>query len=277
MKEELGRSAQVTITSVMKNNGVRKDGLTIQQEGAQIAPTVYVDEFYREYCRGTTMPEILEQLLKVYRKNVPKEIFDASFFRDFESVRGLLTCRLINREKNAELLRTVPYQKFLDLALVVFCNVEHDAIGKGAILIHESHLRMWDITKNELFVIARENTRVTSPEELISMGELLREMTGEELITEESPMYVLSNQQRMYGAVHIIFDQVLQKIAEELKGDFWVLPSSIHECIVLPEDFRMTREELERMVHEVNTYEVEEEDILSDRVYYYNRRLHRLS
>ena len=74
----------------------------------------------------------------------------------------------------------------------------------------------------------------------------------------------------------MIYDSVLEDAGRKLESDFWLLPSSIHECILVPSDVSMTKEELEAMVHHVNEIEVTREEYLSDSVYFYQRDLHKL-
>ncbi|MDO4521876.1 MAG: DUF5688 family protein [Eubacteriales bacterium] len=278
MKEKLGGEVQVELHRITKNNTVILDGLSIQKNKSKIAPTVYLNEFYREYEKGMTIPEILECLEEAYHKSEQSVEFDPAFYSDFDRVKKLLACKLIHRERNAALLQNVPYQEFLDLAVVVYCRVESEVIGNGTILVYESHLQMWGITKEELFRIAKDNTRRLLPEEHMHIRDMIEDLTGEETPPDDgASMYVLTNNRRLFGAVNMIFDSVLEKIGKELNRNFWILPSSVHECILIPDSYFMERRELEMMVADVNRREVAPEDFLSNQVYFYERNLHRLS
>ena len=89
-------------------------------------------------------------------------------------------------------------------------------------------------------------------------------------------MYVLSNNQRNYGAVSILYEGLLKDIGERLQEDYYVLPSSVHEVIIVPESNSPGQEELEHMIVEINETQVEPEEVLSDRAYYYSRKEARL-
>ncbi|EET62324.1 hypothetical protein BRYFOR_05357 [Marvinbryantia formatexigens DSM 14469] len=283
MKEKLGEGVQVQLHQILKNNSVVLDALSVSEEGSAIAPTIYLNDFYRKYQEGTSVPEIVDQMAALYRKSRVTEPFDTTFYADFAKVKPRLACRLINREKNRELLKLVPYRVFLDLAVVVYYYFEDDRLGTGTILVHGSHCRNWGITEEELFACARENTLHIQPEEFLSMRSVLEKFQGiREVKTEDGaetslPMYVLTNKSNYFGAASLLFDSVLQDIAAKLEGDFWVLPSSIHECIIVPSEFTMSKEELQEMVREINRSEVAQEDFLSDEIYLYRREVHKLS
>ena len=221
-------------------------------------------------------------MVESYEQNRLRGTFDTSFYADYEKVRLRLACRLINRQKNEKLLKEVPYLPFLDLAVVVYYYFEDCSFGTGTILVYESHRKSWRVSEEELFAAARENTLKIQPAEFMSMREILQKYqedvpAGEEEEMPLQPMYVLSNRSNYFGAAGILFDSVLQKIAGQLADDFWILPSSIHECIIVPASLLTTREELQNMVRQINRLEVAQEDFLSDEVYYYEREIHKLT
>ncbi|MDO5539272.1 MAG: DUF5688 family protein [Eubacteriales bacterium] len=276
-EERLGEDVQVQLHRITKNNSVVLDGMSIRREGNGIAPTIYLNDFYRDYQDGADMSEILDAVEKIYEKSLENASFDGDFYMDFENVRKHLACRIINRERNSELLKKIPHRDFLDLAAVVYYYFENDQMGTGTILVHDSHLKNWQVDAQELLEIARENTRKLLPEEFVSMRQLLEKyhVLSEE-DTQENSMYVLTNKGNWFGAVYMMYDCILEKIGEKLETDFWILPSSIHECIIVPVKISMTKQGLEEMVREINRSEVDEEEFLSDRVYLYQRDVHRL-
>lgn len=279
MKERLGEAVQIQIHRILKNNSVVLDGLSISEQDSSIAPTIYLNDFYREYQQGTDLPDILTCMEHIYEKSRITQSFDTAFYTDFEKVRPNLACRLINMEKNRELLKKVPYKEFLDLALVAYYCFEDAVLGAGTILVYGSHCKSWGISEEELFICARENTLRMRPTVFSTMASVLKrhEICMPEAEEEEHPIFVLTNEQGTFGAAGIAFDHVLQKIGQTLESDFWVLPSSVHECIIIPEDGNVHKEALRETVREINRCEVEEEEYLSDEVYFYQRELHKLS
>ena len=198
--------------------------------------------------------------------------------------------RLINTEKNKDLLLDVPHKKFLDLSLVFAVLVEADNDGTAVMLIKDLHMRQWKVTKEQLWDAAKENTKRLLPAECFGMNfavyELLSRSTPgeherenllrrtwhihEELeLPEKDKMYVLSNKLKNYGAACIAYPYILDMLAGVLKENFYVLPSSVHEVIIVPESSQIRQSELERMVREINETQVPEEEILSNHAYFY--------
>lgn len=277
MQERMGEEVQIQIRQVVKNNNIVLDGLCISEKDSGIAPTIYLNGYYRQYKEGKSVPEILDAMQETYEKNRKGINFDPSFYADFSCVRPHLMCRVINRQKNKEQLKQVPWRPFLNLAIVVCCHFEDEIVGNGSILVYQNHLKGWGITETELFRIARENTLQIQPEEFMSMSSILKKYhmeSGE--VHDPQPMFVLTNRGNYFGAVCMIFDSVLANIGETLQDDFWVLPSSIHECVIVPSQIQTNGTELEELVREINKKEVQAEEFLSDEIYFYHRMLHKL-
>ena len=86
-----------------------------------------------------------------------------------------------------------------------------------------------------------------------------------------SDMYVLTNESKLNGAACILYENVLYDFAQKLGADLYILPSSVHEVILLPKLSMFEKDELVNMVKEVNTEGVAADEVLSDHVYEYNR------
>ena len=113
----------ITVSDILKNNDTHLDGLTILAPGQHLAPTLYLDYYYGQYERGRSFSDITDDILTAYRENRPKSPVDISFFTDYDKVKSRVTMKLINYERNRELLKRVPYYRFLDLAIVFLCLV----------------------------------------------------------------------------------------------------------------------------------------------------------
>lgn len=282
VQQKMGKEVRVSLHRVSKNNGVYLDGLSVHEDDQNIAPTIYLNDFYREFQEGCGLPKIVEQIGELYEKSKIKGKIDTGFYMNFENIRERIACKLISFERNRELLEKVPYVRYLDLAVVFYYMMEHEELGEGTILIYGSHLEMWKVTEEELYRQARENTLRLLSWEFYSMREVIRDLAteerDEELFSESClPMYVLTNRNRSFGAAVILFDSVLAEVGDCLKEDFYILPSSIHEVIIIPAGFALPREELEHMVQEINETQLLPQEVLSERVYYYCCTQHSLS
>ena len=275
----LGTEVRVELRQITKNNGIILDGICILEKGCNVSPTIYLEEFYQEYKNGMSLREIASRICEVYEKRCRGIPFSLEYFLDFEKMKERIFCKLINRELNKELLNEVPNILYLDLAVVFACAVENEEFGNGSILVREEHRKLWRVSKELLYEYARENTFRLRPFELKSMEELIEDMVEpeEKKLLKEIPMYVLSNQKRVFGAAGLLYDRVLSDAGVRLEDDFYVLPSSVHEVILVPDHVAGSEKELRTMVHEVNHTQVEPEEILSESVYHYDRKKHSLS
>ena len=275
VQARLGEGKVVELRSVLKFNNVRLCGLTITEEGKNISPTIYLESFYEAYCRGASLSAIVDALVDSYL-NVPlKESVDVSFFKNFEKVKGRIAYRLLNVEKNRELLADVPFIPYLDLAICFFYSFGDMAAGEGSILIRRSHMEMWNTDVRELFLLAQENTRKLFPVDLMRMQTLLEGMLGDE--GKEMPdemeqvnIYVLTNTKRVQGAAAMLYPDVLAELAGKLGSSFFIIPSSVHELILVPFRKDISVSALKNMIYEVNHTQLGPEDVLSDSLYAYD-------
>lgn len=281
-KEELCRILQkrtegkkkVILQQVEKNNGVVLDAVVLQGEKEQVLPTIYLEELYEIYEEGATLEQIAGRILCEEEKWKEEVEFSLEEFEDYTRARTSIFYKLVNYQMNESMLKRVPHIRYLDLAVVFYYRVEQGDFPGGSVLIHNNNLVTWGITKSQLMKDAAFNTSRKLPYSFVGMESLIAELSGEKLMdfpTEEL-MYVLTNEEKYYGAAVLLYPHVLSHIGTLLKRNFFVLPSSVHECILVPDLGHYTRFELMKMVREVNQNQVEEEEILSYQVYYYDRK-----
>lgn len=271
VKRELGEGCQVEVKQVRKNNGVIRHGLLILSGDCNVAPTIYLDLFWESYEQGSSFGMLIRRILAIYRRSMPKGV-DMGFFRSFEKVRDRICYRLVGRRENEELLREVPHIEFLDLAICFYYAYQGSALGEGSILLYDSHVEMWGTDTAELFRLANENTPRLYPCVCNSMDEILEGGAQEDLegFWDGLPMKVLSNGKRLYGAASMIYPEVLGQIASRGGRSFYILPSSIHEVILLADMGNGKPEAFRKMIAEINSTQVDPEEVLSDSLYYYD-------
>lgn len=280
MKKTLGAGCRVECKEVRKNNGVILHGLLVLGENRNVAPTIYLDTFLEAYEAGATFGSIIQRLTDICKEDMLREAIDMEFFRSFEKVRDRICYRLIGRKGNEELLEDIPYIEFLDLAICFYYAYHGDALGDGTILIHNSHMELWDTCTAELFGVAKRNTQRLFPWVCSSLAEVLDEIGAEDgdritaaqedIFLREMPLQVLSNVKRAHGAICMLYPDLLDRLAGNGQQNFYILPSSIHEVILLTDTGAESPGELKKMVTEVNRTQVAPEEVLSDSLYYYD-------
>ncbi len=275
----LGESATVTIHTALKNNGYERVGLTISEKHINLSPTIYLEEYFKYFEDDDSIDDIADSILHVYHEVRFDHSWQVHTISNFELIKEKIVYKIIHAPQNETLLKTLPSLPYLDFAVVFYILFEVDDNGTATIPVTEDLLRLWNTSLKELFHIAMKNTPKLLPPVFkpmrIVVEELLEHPYDEDL-QDNDVMFVLTNPLRSLGAACILYDNVLLHIGNFLKENYYVLPSSIHEVIIIPESQAPGKETLNDMVVEINKTQVAIEDVLSNHVYYYDRELEEL-
>ena len=273
LQEKMGEDCTITVTKVLKNNDICLTGVVIMEESDSISPTIYLEEPYRQYQDGASLEEIVEDITAVYDKHAHNVSLDMDFFRQYEAVEERIYHKVINYEKNRKLLDDVPYFRWHDLAVIFYYAMEEAAFGRASILIHNNHLDMWGQSAEAVYRTACRNMKQHMPDLVLPMWRLLEDTMGIRMEESESsmPLYVLTNRERIFGASAMLYSDKVRKLAEELNTDLLILPSSVHEVLLLPDDKAQNYDFYRQMVSEVNRTQVDPEEVLSFNLYRYDR------
>ena len=269
---------QIRIRTVLKNNDRKLDGLVICEPGNTISPTIYLNGFYRRIEEGeASFCDVMDDVVMLYENNRPAKDLDVDFFSDYTRVKPRIIYKVVSKSRNKELLETVPHLDYLDLAVVFLCLFDQKEKETATILLHNSHLKLWKVTVEDLWKAASVNTPRLMPYVIQPMGDVLAEMMGipvdDELleVLKLQRLYIVSNVPRVHGATTMLYPNMLSEFAKCMQSDFFILPSSIHELILFPAEDKSDYAGLMELVQQVNATEVSPEDILSDHPYYYCR------
>lgn len=278
VKEQMREGMSVCVQRTMKNNGKVRIGIMLSEEGSNVSPTIYLEEYFDQFQKHKSIDQIVKNIWRLYREVRLEHTWETSMLQSFSKTRQKIVYKLIHAQENEELLKTIPHVLYLDLAIVCYILLDISESGTATILITNEMMKMWKIEKELLYSIAHQNTKKVLPVEFKTMRSVVAELLGEEnrLGEEEDIMYVLTNEIRSFGASCILYDKVLEDIGNQLGENYYVLPSSVHEVIIVPESKSPNRADLEDMIEEINDTQVEEEEILSYRAYYFSRKENRL-
>ena len=269
----------VLINTVTKNNGVKLTGIVATVKGN--GPCVYLNDLYGEYENGEMEVErAVDEVYGLLMKHLDDvRGIDISGFLNWETVRGNIYAKLVNAEQNKEQLGTIPHRPFLDLAVVYYAVASDLGIqGTSTILIRNEHMEMWGQDENALYQAAMSNMRSEGEPDLKSIADVIKNILPDAVDFMEDreccpnpDMYVLTNRRKCFGASELLDRNTLQMIADKVGDGFIVLPSSLHEVIILDPNNAAEYEELAEMVKEVNDTQVSVEERLSYHVYVYSR------
>ncbi len=256
--------------------------MVIIENGKNISPNFYLQLYYQEYLHGTCIEDIVAQMLKRYEE-LQYEDF-SNFSMDIESCMDKIVCRLVSYEKNSKLLEDIPHIRFLDLAIIFYCLVTENKDGIGSIRISNKIMENWNMTVKMLYQVAIYNTERLFPKVFCSLQSMLESMlvSGTKEMSEafydaydynlqdvKAP-FILTNRRGINGAAVILYPDCLKEIGKMAGDDLYIIPSSIHELIIVPDYIQTHPKELRRMVKEVNTSCVAAEEVLSDMIYKYS-------
>lgn len=253
-----GYEVTVEEHAIEKNNGVSKRGYIINEKGHSVSPTIYYDENQSE-------SENLQGMFDAFIDNRVDLDLDKVISKKY--VLSHLTYKLIDQDRNEKLLKDCPHTDFLDLSKVYVIDLGEAGMDKATILIHNSHLARIGITLEEL------EKNATNPWGFSckNIGEYLSDLMGMPAPAEmnEAPMYIVTNEAKLFGAGLMTDSESMKKVSEITGMErFIILPSSIHEIIVVPDE--REAKEFANLVKSINQTEVAEDEVLSDSVYLYN-------
>ncbi len=280
----------ISVQPILKNNNLILDGLLLTDVGINISPTIYLDHYFDLYEKGTDMSDICARIVSSYENARLEESIDMTFFENFDRIRSHIIYKVINASQNETLLNDVPHINYMDLAIVFCCFLPANSCAlvadssNATILIHNNHLALWGVTTDELYNVAKANTPVLMQPQVLPLVDTILELMpdedfgmSEEELYEDIPILILTNTLRFLGAAAILYNDILGKCSKQLGGDFFVIPSSIHEVLLVPITPDIDREFLDSMVQDVNANHVAVEEVLSDHVYFYNHKTQALS
>lgn len=282
----LGENYEVIIREVVKNNDTHLTGLIISSRSVNISPTIYLESYYARYEKGEDLGCLVDEILDTYEKTKVKENFDIDSVIKYERCRDRICIKLVNADKNSELLEKAPYRLVCeDLAVLYTVLVSDDGSEQAVVTIRNRIFDKWNITEEELYGIALENTERLFRGKIESLASVVMQIISDKMDTDIArefydmcisdvdtiPIYVCSNVAKHHGASVILYDGVLKEFTDKVGCDCFILPSSIHETLLVPVSFDTDVRCLRDLVKEVNSAEVSPEEVLSDNVYRYYR------
>lgn len=287
IQEHLGKDYEVQITTNPKLNGTEKTGLSIRktQEPQQVMPIIYLEECFERYLQEKEFSECVEEICEVYKyqkeneEKIMAELKSIENMNRWEKVQNKVYPMLVSAKENEDLKGKYFYQEYLDFLILYVIRVTE--VGIGSIKITKQMVKSWKVSEYEIHHQAVENLktdgyRVRSLNSVVKENLLGITEDAEEEIEEAEPMYVLTNQIKYFGAAGIFLcAEMFQKIVG--KQNFYILPSSVHELILIKDTDGYDMETLSTMVRNVNEEQVTEDERLSNHAYYYDWRQNRIT
>ncbi|MCR5341686.1 MAG: DUF5688 family protein [Saccharofermentans sp.] len=251
---------------------------------AFIAPTFYMERLYSQYEESGSFERTMSDqaiYLEESIKFIPKNILSL----DFSKVKEKIVFQIVNTADNVEMLIKCPHRNFEDLSVVYRAITGISNSGVSGFLITNDIAEVEGLTENELYQFAFENTKRLFPFKSERIEVIMRRLmrrwgADEEEIKEAFPgytktplkerVYVVTNKHDFFGANALLYNDVIADVAKKIGTDCYILPSSVHDLIVLSTEIYYKQNKLANIVKTTNNESVRPSERLSDSVYMYS-------
>lgn len=274
-----------------KNNGVIMVGLAFQKPGERMSPVIYVEPFYQEMCQGKPRDAVMGGIAETVREVMEhSQISNLPDIENYENAKEYLEVQIVNTRANRKELTGLAHRENEDLSLLPVLKFRFpEQHVSGTVKVSNELMEQWKVSMDMVMDQAWKNTRQKEPPTLRGLGDVMHETTMENslegnLLAETSPVqegcrelaYVLSNRSGINGAAYLSSPETMEKICGLFPEGFYLLPSSVHEVLVMPKcadnpEQDNTPLQLGQLVRDINQTELKREEILSDCIYEYDK------
>ena len=277
LKEELP-GMKIENADVEKLQGESYRGISIGPEGSGIGVNVSLEKFFDQADEGRDIRDIAGDIKKTVdsaAKEMPTKEAVKSI-TEYDNAKKNLFIEVVNTDHNAEMLKNVPHKNIEDLSAVCRIDASKEAGYGASVLVNNKMMAAFGITAAELFADAEQMAPISHPAKVVTLSSMVNELIGgnpaEEVNSGSPQTLVATVESKTLGAGIIDYPDFMKDMADQIGGDFFVLPSSIHEVLIMPDDGVTSLRGLEDMVHEVNRTQVDPSEQLSDSVYHYDSK-----
>ena len=281
LEARTGTDFEVEHRTAEKMNG-NYEAIVVKPADSEVGVSLNASTLYKDYESGVSYETIAKgatDLADRSLRNQPE--FDVDSFKDYDKMKGSLAMEVVSKERNAELLDTVPHKDIEDMSVVYRFDLGETSAGPGTILVTNQMLENYGITADQLHADAMKTAPEVRPLVIEGMCEVLAkqmgvqdlEMLGLNIPPEQEQIFVASVEGNVHGAGVLAYENFMEKASERVGGEsFFILPSSIHEILIVPDNGIMDLRHLESMVREVNATTVDPSEKLTDNVYHYDAK-----
>lgn len=241
---------------VVRKINEQKDALVLNSDAKDrvfVTPTIYLDEVYEDFCKCQDLELVLYKMATVIMQYTG-QFFPEEVGIDFCQKKDSIVMNLVNTARNKSLLDTVPHREVLDLAVIYRIIMRQGADGIDSVLVTNGLMKEMGLTLEEIHNIAYNNTMTIFSVEIVKMSDMF---------------YVMTNNCNIHGATSMICREALAELASKIGESFYIIPTSIHEVLALPEKYGDI-ETLIAMLEEGNRVLIEDNEILSNSIYFYD-------
>lgn len=278
------QKADCRVIKSMGNNGVYRSGVALHLPGEAGERTIFMKRYYNSLKEGVPLNEIMGEIAVQLEGGGDLDLLmKEKHIEDYQHIKQYLNISLINTKANRRKLSYMPYMEMEDLSMV--CRIEMPCPDGLAVaeVMNETY-KKWGVSKETMFGAALKNLweykDYTLQASLPVMEHILADRDELENLLDrpdgmhanlQDMLYVLTNRENIRGASAILCPRVMDKISDLFPEGFYIIPSSIHETLIVSKGWGFEIKDLEEMTHDINLTRVADEEILSDHIYEYDR------
>lgn len=273
--QESNPDLDFSVSDVSKLQGESYTGISVTPKDSNMGASINVEPMYQKLQDGAEFSDIVSETEQIARSaiNQMPSINEAEL-TDYSHMKDFLVMQVIPTVGNAEMLSTIPHKEMEDMSVVYRFQMESNESGSASILVTNAMLGNFGITAEQLAQDAAAIAPENNPAKVRNMSEVMAELSGGLFDMPPSPMWVATTETSVNGAGVIAYPDFMEQAAEQLGGDFYILPSSVHEVLLIADDGSMNAAQLSEMVSSINEAEVAPADRLSDVAYHYDAEEH---
>lgn len=280
--EEIRDMMEVDIREIVKANDTVLHGVIIKTPEQAIVPTIYIEDCIKQMPEGFAMKDLAEAIISLYHVGMREAPAVESLSLEFDDIKDKLVVQLAEVDRNRDRLKELAY-KPLDngMVMLAYVVVQEDERGSMRFAVTKDIVEGQNYDIDKMFETAMKNNEpvlVDISDAIFSDGIEFAENLFDKELSDKLPdgMYTLTNSSTNLGAAVLYYPDVQKRIGDMLQNSYYVLPSSIHELMILPRSANDNLEIFRKMVKEANETVVNPQEVLSDRVFMYDREKERL-
>lgn len=279
---------KLEMREVIKTNDEKLHGINLRIPGVAAVPTIYLEDCLMDYERGMPVKDIAGKVIDMMIGGLANAPRAGDFSLQYEDIEDRLVLQVVEAQRNRERLRDLVCRPAgSGFVMVAYVIAEENENGSMRFAVSKDMAETYGYDVDRLLDKAAANTQAKYSPVLKDMKSALlcgswtdggiNPLKDEYAAGPDETMYILTNESGLNGAGVLFYPDMQKRLGEIFCGSYYVLPSSLHEVIVMPEKAAPGLGELENMVKNANRTVVEPQDVLSDRVFMFDVEKGRLA
>lgn len=276
IKNNLADTYKVVAFPVVKGKQTL-DAFVIVDSDTCASPTFYFKDYFEDYCKNVPAEVLAKEIIGLHYFTLEHACVNIDDFKDFKKQKDKITYKVVNTKEYSRQLPYIPHIEFHDLSIIFYCVHDINEERCLSYIISNAALKLWEISKSELFMIAQTNIQKIFPLKIVAS---LQAILDEEVLClnvkntvkslPHDAFYIVSNIYNSDGFANIFTPDLLTTFAEKF-GDFYIMPVSVDEALFVPTSFGLGVSDIKTMLRDINDTITEPGLFLSNSVYRYNK------